>query len=467
MNCHFKNMLYLFAGDVAGRLIGFLTVIYLARILGTDGFGIINTALALLSYAMLFGDLGMPVLGTREVAASEKEMTIISGQIILTRLVFSTATFLILTGTIYFGRLYPDIWVTIFIYLFYMFPAAAFTDWFFKGKQQMNIVAGGLFIGRLLSLIFILIFVSNSADTEWAAWGWTLGGLIQAGFFWFFFKQYRYKIQFSWQQFSPKKLLKASAPLGMASFISQAAIQFPVLYLGWFASQKDVGLFGAAFRLIVLMLVLDRIFYNVFFPAISRFAKRSPERLLEIVGKVAKIVVTAALIVCLLAIFSARFFVPLIFSEQYIAAIPLFQLMTAYFVFTIVNSVAGYTLIGAGYEKKFTRAFLWGLIILLLSMYPFQSMFGVIGVVGSLVLYHFTAMLLILFYLRKYLKLSLFRPVLPPLIGAFGILLPVFVYLDWQWLFNCTVILLAGLPFISWLAGVGKEEIDYLKEAIF
>ena len=54
-----------------------------------------------------------------------------------------------------------------------------------------------------------------------------------------------------------------------------------VLHLGFFDTTKNVGLYSVAFRVVVLLLIIDRVFYNIFFPAVSRSFKDSQKHLKE------------------------------------------------------------------------------------------------------------------------------------------------------------------------------------------
>jgi len=66
---HSKNIFYVFSGDVVVRMVGFLVITYLARILGSSDFGVISIAAAVLAYGSILSNCGLAILGTRKVAA--------------------------------------------------------------------------------------------------------------------------------------------------------------------------------------------------------------------------------------------------------------------------------------------------------------------------------------------------------------------------------------------------------------
>lgn len=466
LNRHFRNMFYLFSGDLAARAVGFLATAYLARVLGKANFGVIHIALALLSYTMLLGNCGLTLWGTRRIAAGSDDTPELTGQVLFIRLMLAFLAFLLVTCGIAFFIADPVIARTVLVYQIYLFPAALLLDWYLQGRQQMAAVATARFGGMLAYLLFVVFFVRNAAEVVNTAWGWVAGGLVNTlALAWLFHRQ-GYLIRLRGATRNIIQHLKAAFPLGIAGLISQVAIQFPVLYLGWFSGSEAAGIFSAAFRLTVMLLVFDRMFYTVFFPAISQCAQQTPERLEAVFGRILKIVIFFALSLSLLAMLLAPELLSTIFGAEYLAAVPAFRMLTVYFVLTITNSVIGYTLLGMGQDRTFTRAFLAGLAGLLLSIYPLTAFFDSIGAVSALNLYHLIAVILMARALRRQLPLRIFRHILLPLAATFLILSPAIYFLNWG-LFGKFLLVCAGaIPAIAGLSGIGRAEIDYLKRAL-
>ena len=63
-----RNFVALGLGDVLSRAVLFVASIYLARTLGVELYGIVALAATLRLYAVLVGDVGISILGSREVA---------------------------------------------------------------------------------------------------------------------------------------------------------------------------------------------------------------------------------------------------------------------------------------------------------------------------------------------------------------------------------------------------------------
>src|SRR4029077_13323505 len=63
-----RNTGHLVASGVAVQLLGFVSIFYLARILGPADFGLVTFAGAVVAYFGLLTDLGVPLSGTQQIA---------------------------------------------------------------------------------------------------------------------------------------------------------------------------------------------------------------------------------------------------------------------------------------------------------------------------------------------------------------------------------------------------------------
>lgn len=468
-SAHSRNMFYVFLGDFSAKLTGFMATTYLARVLDTDGFGMINIGMAVLTYGLLFSTLGLQLLGTRQVARGQRDEAAFTGQLLFTRIFLGMLIFFAILlfsekMAVGDGAAIPGIIVT---YSMFLFPGALLLDWFFQGKGQMGVIAVGRFAQMAVYLIINLLFVHGLADILTTAWAWVVGGFANALVLGIVFYRRGYQIEPIFSLKQAIRFVRRSLPLGISTIISQIVLQFPVLYLGWYATSADVGVFSAAFRLMLVLLVVDRIFYTVFFPAITRRARTDPASLPEVTTRVLKMVTLTALLCGLAAIFSANWLVPLIFSTRYLAAVPIFQTLTGYFVFTMMNSVVGYTLVGLGNYHYYTRAFLAGFAIFFVAILVLGPAFGMMGVVASLTLYQFAAMLMLIYFLQREFHFNWWGSAIRPLGGTFLVVLPALWYLNLPSPATLGLIGVIIFPLLLWLAGVRRSDWDFLKRMLF
>ncbi|MCB0314791.1 MAG: hypothetical protein KDH84_16290, partial [Calditrichaeota bacterium] len=97
---------------------------------------------------------------------------------------------------------------------------------------------------------------------------------------------------------------------------------------------------------------------------------------------------------------------------------------------------------------------------------PLTAQFGSSGAVSALNLYQLAALILMARALRQQLPLRIFRHIVLPLSATFLILSPAIYFLNWGLLGKLLFICVGGIPAITGLSGIGREEIDYLKRAL-
>ncbi|RPI04754.1 MAG: hypothetical protein EHM64_08860, partial [Ignavibacteriae bacterium] len=164
-----KNLLSLFSADMARRLFGFISVAYLARVLGKEGFGAVNLGFAVLTYVMVAGAAGFPTLGTKKIAQGETPELI--GSVIGSRMI---ATMIVLLAAAIISRC--AIHDSSFAWLIILFTCAVipqifFVDWFFQGKETMGIVSTARVLQAFIYLAVVLVFVRTLGDILWVAVG--------------------------------------------------------------------------------------------------------------------------------------------------------------------------------------------------------------------------------------------------------------------------------------------------------
>jgi O-antigen/teichoic acid export membrane protein len=466
LSTHTWNIFYFFGGDIGSRVLGFLATVYLARVLGTSGFGIINIGMAVLAYALIISDVGLQFLGTRETAGNPDGLPSFGGQLFITRIILSVITFLIGAVILVAFLNSKEVKEVSLIYLLYIIPAALLLDWFFQGKKQIGVVATGKFFGMLFYLIFIFVFVHSISELSNVAWGWTLGIIVNVIILWFVFTQRKYRIQFGWQPKEFLQLFKSALPLGLATIIGQVIIQFPAIYLGLVSSTSEVGLFSAAFRVAVLLLIFDRAFYAIIYPIFSRTFQNEPGRMPTVFSNVLKLIVTLALFVGLLSVVGANFLINLLFGSAFENAVPIFQSMVGYFVITLIASAFGYTLVAMKMEKLYTKSLMGGMVVFFATIFWTVKLWGGAGAAISIVFYILTGFSMMAISLRRQIRMNFARMVVLPSLATLLIFLPALMLTNIAIGAKLLIATLLFLPAIGWLGGVGLNEIRYLKRAL-
>lgn len=462
-----RNIVSLSGAELLSRVLGFITVAYLARTLGPVSMGVLAVGLAILAYASIFADAGLPLVGTRQVAGQATIPRSFVRRVLSTRMILSVLVLVIAGGLMQI--LVPDAATrkVATVYLISLLPSALLLDWLFQGLGRMVTLSVGRVVAMAAYLMGVVIFVSEQAHLILVPVGWIVGIGAHVAYLG---RAYRI-LPGNLHSGDPDprdtaQLIRAGLPLGLANLIAQVVIQFPFLYLGFSISREDAGLYSVAYRGIVLMLILDRVFYTIFFPSIRRSFARGLKDLQHRFEQTLRLVVTGGFYVGILAILAADSVFPLVFGDEFSQSSLIFQLLVAYFVLSLMNSVFTFTLIATENELAYTRSLAAGAVgffaILLLPL----NVNAILQVPVALTVFHSISLVVMLRRMREIISVAVFRPVFLPVLTS---TLVVSILSLWQHhtpVFGFLIALFAGLPLLGWSAGIRRKDLLELREAL-
>ena len=443
---------------------GLLAMGYLARVLGPSDFGTMSLGLAVFAYALIVGNSGLALLGTRKVAGGTDDTGSLVGGILTTRFFLSLVAYVVGTGVILFIVASREVFAVLSVFLLGVFPSALLLDWFFQGRQAIRAIAGGQLWGMLSYLVFVFLFVKHPEDIVWVGWGWTFGIWANAIFMWVVFKREKHPFRLQWSRSRIWSLLKEAFPLGVASVITQVVMQFPPIYLSLVAARSDVGLFSAAFKMTVFLLIFNRVFSSIFFPGISRCHRQFPERLEENVRRVLKCTAVFAFSVGLLAVLSGDFLIRWIFGASFGDAVFVFRVLVGYFVLKLLNSVLTFTLVGMEREKVYTKALVGGMIAFFGFLLALTRPLGLVGVACALIAGQLTVFVTMAVALKGRIRFSYTRTLVVPFLGTALVFLPLLSRVAWVLPVKLIVAVVVVVPLIAWLGGIRWEDMAFLRE---
>jgi O-antigen/teichoic acid export membrane protein len=350
-----KNAGYLFAGEAASRIFGFLTTAILARRLGIDGFGQIGFAAAVMAYGVVSTDFGLMTVGTRSVARDRSLTGDLVRSLAPLRLLLGlgAAAVMVLLAVV-LPKPGAVKWLLV-LYAAVVILQSVMLEWVFIGAEKMGfvslsrVVTNCAYFGLVLALVrgpanLLLVPVAFGTATA-------LGALV-------LFSAYVPRFGLPRLRFGTagwRELLKKAWPIGASSLLTQLHVNLGLVLLGLVATFQQTGIYNSAYRLVFFLMTLDRVFYTVFFPVVSRSLKDRPHRLPELVGTAARIILALSIPFCVGASILARPILEAVFSSGYAVAFPVLRIMVWFLPLSMFNSLAGYTLLAAGRERRFLR----------------------------------------------------------------------------------------------------------------
>jgi len=429
-----RNALFLLGSEAGTRLLGFLVSAWLARRLGVDGFGQVAFALAVMSYGIIATKFGLLAIGIRETARDRSRVGTLAANILALRLILSVAAVL---GMALFALLVhkaPSTRLLLLLFGLGVVAQSLLLEWVFNGIERLGCVALSRLVTNGVYLGLVVLLVSGPGRllaVPLALAVATLAGVVSL--------LLAYVPEFGWpwprlERAVTRDLVVRAWPVGIASVLTQLHVSFPIIALSLLSGDAAAGLFSAAHRLVFFAMMLDRIFQAVFFPVISRNAREHRDRLPRLTGTALRMVLAFGLPACAGLAFLARPILGLVFGAGYETATRALVPFAWFVLLSLLSSLAGYSLLAAGRERRFAGNTAIGVTVSLALTLVGIKVWGIAGAAWGILAGE--ACLTVLMgrdFLRDIVPWTDWRTAVP-LAGCGVMVIMLLLLRDWNWI---------------------------------
>ncbi len=457
-----RNFIALFISDAAGRILGFIAIVYVARLLAAEGFGLVSYGMAFLTYALLLGNPGLTTIGAREIAKVHTNQRV-SEEILGLRLCLACSIFVLFVIGLLVVPGQPATKKVILFYLLSLFPFALLLEFVFQGREEMGYIGASRLIQYGIYVILLIVLVKGRHDILRVPLSFFIGYCAAAIFLIaIFLKTYRsIRLRFSWNAW--RKLLIVSIPVGLATIFNQFFLNLPPLVLGIVHTKTEVGFFSAGFKIVTMLLIIERIFHYVFFPIIAKQYVTAPEKLSERFRFLTKLLFAMTIPLAFGGIVLATSIIHFIFGAGYEGAITLFRILLLYFVITPINTIFGYGLVAMNQERLFFKVITITSFINLILIVILGVNFKGAGAAAALFVSEMMSIILMKRELRRFVVFESMKYLVKPILAS--CVMGVVLYVLHLW--HIIILVVMGM-FIYTLVfyvikGFSREELMHLK----
>ncbi|MBQ7279300.1 MAG: flippase [Bacteroidales bacterium] len=161
------NFGYLTLLQIAGSLFPFITMPYVARVVGADGFGQIAFALAVTIWFQTITDWGFNYTATREVAQcrdDHKKVEHIFSRTFWARIVLMGISFVVLLIMIATIPMFRDSRLILLATFLQVPGQILYPEWFFQAMEKMKYITWLTLLAKLLFAASVFIFIQTPDD---------------------------------------------------------------------------------------------------------------------------------------------------------------------------------------------------------------------------------------------------------------------------------------------------------------
>ncbi len=272
-----KGSSYLIIAQTFGKTISFFYVIFIARTLGVDNFGLYTTALAYYTLFSAVSDFGFNRYLIREGSKDQRKIPGFLIQIAVIRFFMTSLFFIIFSAWIFrFDTNNLRAFLSTVAVLALIPQGFALTlDAVLVARQKILFSALGWFVFALSNALFGVYLIQANFGVLGAVLALSLSHIIYLILL-LVFNGFHYKI--TGVSFGAmKNIMYGSLPYGILAMLGLIYFRIDTILLSYIRGVEETGIYGAAYKFIESIIFLPNAIFTVLFPAMAKlhFSDRS------------------------------------------------------------------------------------------------------------------------------------------------------------------------------------------------
>lgn len=391
-----RNTIIQFAAKLVGTALGLVTVGLIQRYLAPAGYGAYTTAMAYLGFFSVVADFGLYLMLIRELAKPGVNASQAIGNMLGLRWV---SAFLILslgTAAVWFMPYGAAVKMAVAVgmWSFVAVAASQLLVGVFQSKLLMGRVAGAELVGRVVLLIGTALVVRAGGGLNQLMIVVVGGSLVNLLIVWLAAQRLvRFRPLFDLAYW--RRILRDTWPVAISIVLNLIYFRIDTIFLSLFSTAYEVGLYGAAYKILEILNTFPIMFVGLLLPALgSAFAANQPEQFQRIFQRGFDLLLMAALPLLVGGWILAEPILVAIGQQAYAPAAPILRLLLVAVMALFLNSLSGHVVTIINRQRQMVWGYLTVAIIglaLYLVLIPRLAAIG--AAIGTIVTESLTAII--------------------------------------------------------------------------
>lgn len=329
-----KNFGYLSLLQIANYIFPLITVPYVARVIGVEGYGKIAFAAAVVLWFQAVADWGFNYTSLRDVSQNRgdsKKISEIFSNVLWARILLMIISYALLAIFVLCIPAFRNSSDVIFVTSLMLIGHVAYPVWFFQAMEQMKYNTILNVLAKLLFTIAVFVFIKEPSDYVLqpllTSLGYIVSGLVA---------MYIIVFKFRVKVLGPSvkgvvSAIKNGANVFVNQFVPNLYNSLSTVILGFVGGNTSTGLLDSGRKFSNMLYPVFSAFSLSFFPYLNR---RSDNH-----TKYAKIILAFAALVSLVLFLGAPILVRLFYGSEFIKAVLVVRLSALSFFSLVLNNV--------------------------------------------------------------------------------------------------------------------------------
>lgn len=381
-----KNATYLTIASIIQKGMTFAYYGFLARSIGTEGMGKYTFALTMSSVFVIFMDIGLGTLLTREVAKRKESLQETFNRFFSLKIVAIGVSLLAFILTIHLSEaIFANI-DTLDVKLMYIaaaiivFDTLAFTAFsILRALQRLAQEAVAIVIYQATVITTGIAAILHGLPLTVVLSALLVGSVLQCTYMWRAVRRethITFQFRFSWSD--AKKLIALAAPFAIAGIIFKLNGSVDGIMLKILKGDDAAGVYGLAFKLTFALMVVPGAFATSYYPAMSEYFKTAKEKMAPVFSQALRYMALLSFPIAAGTIVLGDNLIELIWPE-FEGAIPALVVFMIALPFLFANYPIGNLLNAANLQRRNTAQMCIALVVNIAFNAVLIPLYGVLG----------------------------------------------------------------------------------------
>lgn len=350
------NTIVQMGGKIISTILGLLSLALITRYLGQDGFGEYTTIITFLTILAVIADFGLTLVTVQMISAvkDKADETKILNNLFGFRLVSIIALLLIAPLIVWFFPYSHAIKFGILITApYFIFPALS---QIIIGLLQKKLSMDRAALAEVISRLVLVLGVFLVWHLNWGLNGILISTVISGAVS--FLAHYLLAKKFvllkpAWDFIWWQEIIKRSWPLAITVILNLIYLRADIIFLSLFKSTGEVGLYGAAYRVVDVLTTLPFMFAGLILPVMTAaWLDNKKEYFKKIMQKSFDVMVMVAIPLIFGGLLFARQIMTLVAGKEFIESGPILKLLIIAVAAIFVGTIFSHAVIALNKQKK-------------------------------------------------------------------------------------------------------------------
>ncbi|MFA7575155.1 MAG: flippase [Arcobacteraceae bacterium] len=440
-----KNSLFLLLSNIVSKILAFFYIIYIARYLGAEGFGVFSFALAFTSIFGVLVDLGLNSLTVREIARSKSLTGKYLGNISVMKIILSAFTFVLVVITINIFGYSQETNKVVYLFALYVI-ITSFTNMFyafFQAYEKMEYQSIGQVLTSFLILSGALWAISKELNVISFAFVYFIVSVIILAYNGLVYL-YHFglsKLEIDWDFWKPT--IKYALPFFLSAVVDIIAFKIDIVMLSKLKGDIVVGWYSAAYRLIEVLFFIPATIAGALYPVLSNAYISSQDSLRLMYKQSFKYLIIIGLPIAVATTILAPKIILFIYKSEFLNSVIVLQIIIWTIPIIFLTYIFGTILASMDQQVLVLKINFLGMILNITINFLLIPKFSYIGASVATIFTCLIVFVLFFSFLSKNIyKVSLPKYISKPMVAS--IVMGLFII----FFININIYLLSGLSII-------------------